>query len=160
METSETLLVVLMYRMKIVTLSNWNNSHRYMVDYSYLTAIASEQLDQINYIFHFQQCTWWIPKFQTSPRCLETSTVIHILTQSQAVVDKVCDWESDQDELQPGKRNRSYKQIEEVTQKQKWPISISQTSILSDNSTQSPFQTFMGFWDKEYCQFLGNSTYL
>ena len=83
-----------------------------------------------------------------------------ILTQSQtvAVVDEVCDWESDQGELQPGKRNRSSEQIEEVTQKQKRPISIGQTSILSDNSTQSPSQTFMGFHDKEYCQFLGNST--
>ena len=70
-----------------------------------------------------------------------------ILTQSQAVavVDEVCDWESDQGELQPGKRNRSFEQIEVVALKQKCPISISQISILSNNSTQSPFQIFLGF---------------
>ena len=57
-----------------------------------------------------------------------------ILTKSQAVavLDEVCDWESDQGELKPGKRNRSNKQIDEVIQKQKRLIAISQTSILSD----------------------------
>ena len=103
--------------------------------HSDLTAIASDHLDQINYIYQQYR---EIPN-SGPPNLSEMFGNNPVLTQSQAVavVDEVCDWESDQGELQPGTRNRSCWQIEEVMQKQKRPISISQTSILSDNSTVS-----------------------
>ena len=59
-----------------------------------------------------------------------------MISQVGAVVNEVCDCESDQGELKPGDRDWSYEQIEEIKQKQNCLISISQT--MEDNYIQSP----------------------